>query len=39
LGRVFEVAAELSGLSDGDELAGNSEAALSGDSGSSSPAS
>jgi hypothetical protein len=39
LGRVFEAAAELSGLSDGDDLAGNSEAAPSGDSGSSSPAS
>ena len=37
LGRVFELAAELSGLASGDEVAGNSEAATSGDSGSSSP--
>ncbi len=37
LGRVFELAAELSGLAGGDEVAGNSEAATSGDSGSSSP--
>lgn len=40
LDRVFQVASELSGLDKaaGDELEGNSDAAPSGDSGSSSPA-
>lgn len=37
LDRLYEVAAELSGLGGEEELAGKSEAAPSGDSGSSSP--